>query len=114
MYSHCTLHSSRTWNNLPGHSFPRRTGNNRRRGHQINRLSRLLSSSPQPSVSPRSPRRRISQSLRDLPFAEALVQFSTWYSTLTPDQQLQVERAMGDVEAIEQTAVREPEEAAAD
>ena len=52
--------------------------------------------------------------LRDLPFAEALVQFSTWYSTLTPDQQLQVERAMGDVEAIEQTAVREPEEAAAD
>src|SRR5215469_836370 len=55
---HCTLHSSRTWNNLP---FPRRTLNSRQRGHQIKRPSKHLSPSPL-SLSRRSPSRRISQS----------------------------------------------------
>jgi hypothetical protein len=33
-------------------------------------------------------------SLRDLPFAAALVHFAAWYAGLTPAQQLQVERAI--------------------
>ena len=45
--------------------------------------------------------------VRRVSFDAWLAQFKARYATLTPDQQLQVDRAMGDVEAIERTVVRD-------
>ena len=47
-------------------------------------------------------------------FDAARAQFKTWYATLTHEQQLQVERAMGDVEAEQRAAAASPAEIAVD
>jgi hypothetical protein len=51
--------------------------------------------------------------LEDLPFENALASFKTWYAGLTPAEQLQVEHAMADAEAITPTPIPVEEPAAA-